>query len=103
MRGGADETEQLPEVPGLVPPSAAFSSEREIKISRACALRESWLAGPPSSPWDRGRADAASFREGVPVRGPVEGRGLGATGEQCQEQEHQEHYAYFQSIGAQRP
>src|SRR6185295_4219662 len=57
MRGGADETEQLPEVPGLVPPSAAFSSEREIKISRACALRESWLAGPPSSPSDRGRAD----------------------------------------------
>ena len=36
-------------------------------------------------------------------RDPVEGRGLGATGEQCQEQEHQEHYAYFQSIGAQRP
>ena len=71
MRGGADETEQLPEVPGLVPPSAAFSSEREIKISRALALRESWLAGLPSSPPAIGeRADAASFREGVPVRYP---------------------------------
>ncbi len=33
----------------------------------------------------------------------VEGRGLGTAGEQRQEQEHQEHYAYFQSIGAQRP
>ena len=49
---------------------------------------------------------AASFREGVPVRAPVEGRGLGATGEQCQEQEHQEPMPTFNQLvrsGRKRP
>ena len=96
MRGGADETEQLPEGSGLVPPSAAFSSEREIKISRAFALRESWLAGPPSSPLKSGKEQMRRRSARVCLSGArVEGRGLRAAGEQRQEQEHQEHYAYF--------
>src|SRR6185312_13248596 len=70
MRGGADETEQLPEVPGLVPPSAAFRSEREIRISRAFALRESWLAVPPSSPLKTGKSRCGVVLRGCACQGP---------------------------------
>jgi len=51
MRGGADETEQLPEGFGLGATVGGFSLNGKPKSpAGAWALRESWLAGPPSSP-----------------------------------------------------
>jgi len=59
MRGGADETEQLPEGSGLVPPSAAFSLNGKPK-SLACARRcgkHGWRVRHPA-PEIREKADA---------------------------------------------
>ena len=95
MWGGADETEQLPEGPGLVPPSAALVLNGKSKSpARSRRGNHGWRVRHPAPEIGEKKMRRRSAR--VCLSGArAAGRGWEPEGEQRQEQEHQEHYAYF--------
>jgi len=69
MWGGADETEQLPEGSGLVPPSAAFSLNGKPKSPDGAGAAGSMVGGSAIQSLKSGkRKMRRPFRERVPVR-----------------------------------